>query len=89
MCALFLGLLLECMHACMVYCVEWFVAVYVHLNAQVPATETEALMSPLMPLLEKNRCRSFFAYCAQWEADKPDTWRGFDPKRHSMEQVAA
>ena len=44
-------------------------------------------MSPLMPLLEKNRCRSFFAYCAQWEADKPDTWRGFDPQRHSMEQV--
>lgn len=59
----------------------------VHVDMQVPATESEALMSPLMPLLEKNRCRSFFAYCAQWEADKPDTWRGFDPKRHSMEQV--
>lgn len=59
-------------------------AKYIH---KVPATETEALMSPLMPLLEKNRCRSFFAYCANWESDKPETWKGFDPKRHSMEQV--
>lgn len=59
-------------------------AKYIH---KVPATETEALMSPLLPLLEKNRCRSFFAYCAQWSVEKPDSWRGFDPKRHSMEQV--
>ncbi|KAL8274877.1 hypothetical protein Esti_001166 [Eimeria stiedai] len=54
---------------------------------KVPANETEALMSPLMPLLEKNRCRSFFAYCAQWDKSKPETWKGFDPQRHSMEQV--
>ncbi|EPR61582.1 putative rab GDI alpha [Toxoplasma gondii TgCatPRC2] len=59
-------------------------AKYIH---KVPATDTEALTSPLMPLLEKNRCKNFLSFCAQWELDNPETWKGFDPKRHSMKQV--
>ncbi len=33
---------------------------------KVPANDLEALKSPLMGLLEKNRCRQFFLFAAGW-----------------------
>lgn len=54
---------------------------------KVPASDREALTSPLMGILEKNRCKNFFHYCAHWEHDKPDTWKAMDPNRTSMQQV--
>eukprot|EP00922_Rhytidocystis_sp_ex-Travisia-forbesii_P064642 GHVS01096022.1.p1 GENE.GHVS01096022.1~~GHVS01096022.1.p1 ORF type:complete len:454 (+),score=64.75 GHVS01096022.1:53-1414(+) len=57
---------------------------YIH---KVPASDREALTSPLMGLLEKNRCKNFFQYCANWEHDKPLSWKGFDPQKQTMEEL--
>lgn len=59
-------------------------AKYIH---KVPATDTEALKSPLMGLLEKNRCKNFFQFVALWDNEKPSTFQGIDPNRHTMTQV--
>eukprot|EP00927_Polykrikos_kofoidii_P070649 TRINITY_DN67060_c0_g1_i1.p1 TRINITY_DN67060_c0_g1~~TRINITY_DN67060_c0_g1_i1.p1 ORF type:complete len:459 (-),score=78.32 TRINITY_DN67060_c0_g1_i1:211-1587(-) len=54
---------------------------------KVPASSTEAMNSPLMGILEKNRCRSFFTYVAQWTLDDPSTHESLDPKTTTMRQV--
>lgn len=56
---------------------------------KVPATDIEALKSPLMPLLEKNRCKNFFQFCAAWDADKPSTHKSFNPSTTTMRDVYA
>jgi Rab GDP dissociation inhibitor len=35
---------------------------------KVPATDIEALKSPLLSMMEKNRCKNFFKYCATWDS---------------------
>ncbi|KAK1291628.1 hypothetical protein QJS10_CPB17g02514 [Acorus calamus] len=45
---------------------------------KVPATDVEALKSPLMGLLEKRRARKFFIYVQDYEESDPKTHEGFD-----------
>jgi len=59
-------------------------AKYIH---KVPATDVEALKSPLMSLLEKNRCKNFFQFAANYDENDPNTYKGFDPRRTVMKQV--
>ncbi|CEM37622.1 unnamed protein product [Vitrella brassicaformis CCMP3155] len=54
---------------------------------KVPSNDMEALRSPLMPLLEKNRCKNFFHFVAHWEDSDPKTHQGFDRNRTTMQQV--
>ncbi|KAF8822979.1 putative rab GDI alpha [Cardiosporidium cionae] len=49
----------------------------------VPSTAKEVMVSSLMGILEKRRCKNFMQYCAEWEADKTETWKGIDPGRCS------
>lgn len=44
--------------------------------AKVPATETEAVMSPLMGLFEKRRAKNFFEFMQQYDEQNPKTHRG-------------
>jgi len=53
----------------------------------VPTTPQEGLKSSLMGLLEKPRFIQFVNFINNWDDEKVDTHDGFDPKRHTMEQV--
>ena len=54
---------------------------------KVPANDSEAFKSPLMGLLEKNRCKNFFQFAAKWDSSNPATHAPFNPTRNSMSQV--
>jgi Rab GDP dissociation inhibitor len=54
---------------------------------KVPATDSEALKSPLMGFMEKRRCRKFFMFTQDYDATKPDTHQGKDLKRISALQL--
>lgn len=54
---------------------------------KVPASDWEALKSPLLGLFEKRRAAKFFSYCASWKADDPSTWQGKDPRSTSMQEL--
>jgi Rab GDP dissociation inhibitor len=43
---------------------------------KVPATGKEALSSDLMGLFEKNRCRKFFQFIADFNREDPKTYKG-------------
>ncbi|KAK1274884.1 hypothetical protein QJS04_geneDACA005698 [Acorus gramineus] len=45
---------------------------------KVPATDVEALKSPLMGILEKRRARKFFIYVQDYEESNPKTHEGLD-----------
>ncbi|KAL8092676.1 guanosine nucleotide diphosphate dissociation inhibitor At5g09550-like [Apium graveolens] len=45
---------------------------------KVPATDVEALKSPLMGLLEKRRARKFFIYVQDYEDEDPKSHEGLD-----------
>ncbi|KAK9177587.1 hypothetical protein WN944_029610 [Citrus x changshan-huyou] len=45
---------------------------------KVPATDVEALKSPLMGLFEKRRARKFFIYVQEYEEDDPKSHEGLD-----------
>jgi len=45
---------------------------------KVPATDTEALSSPLLGFLEKRRCHKFFSFTADWKADDAKSHKGKD-----------
>ncbi|KAH9622060.1 hypothetical protein KSS87_004395 [Heliosperma pusillum] len=45
---------------------------------KVPATDVEALKSPLMGLFEKRRARKFFIYVQDYEDDDPKSHEGLD-----------
>lgn len=51
---------------------------------RVPATDMEALRSPLLGLFEKRRARSFFLYVQQYNKDDPRTHQGRDLTRMPM-----
>lgn len=61
---------------------------YIH---RVPATEKEALTSPLMSLLEKNRFRLFSIFITHWDPEDPTTMKNgstvFDPVKTTMRDV--
>lgn len=44
--------------------------------AKVPATEMEAVQSPLMAVMEKNRVKNFFLFVQGWRDEDPATHHG-------------
>ncbi|KAF8938111.1 GDP dissociation inhibitor [Dissophora ornata] len=55
--------------------------------AKVPATEMEAVRSPLMGLFEKRRAKKFFEYVQTYKQDDPSTHQGMDMAITPMEAV--
>ena len=56
---------------------------------KVPASDMEALKSPLMSFFEKRRARSFFIYVQDYDEADPRTFKGRDLTRMSMRQLFA
>lgn len=54
---------------------------------KVPATDMEALRSPLMGLFEKRRARNFFIYIQDYDEKNPATHKGLDLRAMSMAQL--
>merc|ERR1711934_145696 len=54
---------------------------------KVPATEKEALNSPLMGLLEKNRFRKLLQFCAEVDEKNPKTFKGMNLEKDPMKVV--
>lgn len=59
-------------------------AKYIH---KAPATDMEALKSPLMGMMEKKRCVSFFQFVNGFNRDDQATWQGMDVTQATMAQV--
>ncbi|CAI2180138.1 14393_t:CDS:2 [Funneliformis geosporum] len=55
--------------------------------SKVPASEMEAVRSPLMGLFEKRRAKKFFEYMQNWVADDPSTHQGLDLEKIPMSAV--
>jgi Rab GDP dissociation inhibitor len=55
--------------------------------SKVPATEMEAVTSPLMGFFEKRRAKKFFEFIQTYRADQPETHQGIDLKKETMAQV--
>ncbi|KAF9127714.1 Rab GDP dissociation inhibitor alpha [Mortierella sp. 14UC] len=55
--------------------------------AKVPATEMEAVRSPLMGLFEKRRAKKFFEFVQNYKADDPSTHQGMDINITPMDNV--
>lgn len=56
---------------------------------KVPATDVEALKSPLMGLFEKRRARKFFIYVQDYEESDPKTHEGLDLTRVTPREIYA
>jgi len=54
---------------------------------KVPATDTEALTSSLIGLLDKNRARKFFGYVHDYEEANPKTHDGVDTHKAPMKDI--
>ncbi|GLT68549.1 hypothetical protein SLA2020_407690 [Shorea laevis] len=54
---------------------------------KVPATDVEALKSPLMGLFEKRRARKFFIYVQDYEENDPKSHEGLDLNKVTARQV--
>ncbi|KAI0493400.1 hypothetical protein KFK09_023516 [Dendrobium nobile] len=54
---------------------------------KVPATDIEALKSPLMGLFEKRRARKFFIYVQDYDETDPKTHEGLDLTRLSTKEL--
>ncbi|GAB4814512.1 hypothetical protein N2152v2_001558 [Parachlorella kessleri] len=54
---------------------------------KVPASDWEALKSPLMGLFEKRRAAKFFGYVQQYDEKNPGTWRNWDLSRMTMQEL--
>jgi Rab GDP dissociation inhibitor len=54
---------------------------------KVPATDMEALRSPLMGLFEKRRARNFFLYLQDYDEKNPATYKGLDLRNMTMAQL--
>lgn len=55
--------------------------------AKVPATETEAVSSPLMGMFEKYRAKGFFSFVQQYDLANNKTWQGVDAEKTPMSEV--
>uniref|UniRef100_A0A6N2LNN0 Guanosine nucleotide diphosphate dissociation inhibitor n=1 Tax=Salix viminalis TaxID=40686 RepID=A0A6N2LNN0_SALVM len=56
---------------------------------KVPATDMEALKSPLMGIFEKRRARKFFIYVQNYEDSDPKTHEGMDLTRVTTRELIA
>ncbi|XP_042367061.1 rab GDP dissociation inhibitor beta-like [Plectropomus leopardus] len=54
---------------------------------KVPSTETEALSSSLLGLLEKRRFRNFLLFVTNFDENDPKTMCGFDPQKTNMKTI--
>eukprot|EP00033_Pygsuia_biforma_P001535 GCRY01001730.1.p1 GENE.GCRY01001730.1~~GCRY01001730.1.p1 ORF type:complete len:441 (-),score=107.41 GCRY01001730.1:127-1449(-) len=54
---------------------------------KVPATDGEALKSPLMGFFEKRRCRKFFVYVQDFDESDPKTHEGRDLKKMTSREL--
>lgn len=54
---------------------------------KVPATDKEALNSPLMGMLEKRNCQKFLQFVQDYDESNPKTHKGFDMKSAPMRNV--
>lgn len=55
--------------------------------SKVPATEMEAVTSPLMGLFEKRRAKKFFEFVQNWKDDDPNTHQGVNLDQVPMSEV--
>lgn len=56
---------------------------------KVPATDMEALKSPLMGIFEKRRARKFFIYVQDYNESDPKTHDGMDLTRVTTKEMIA
>ncbi|KAJ0093283.1 hypothetical protein Patl1_27139 [Pistacia atlantica] len=56
---------------------------------KVPATDMEALKSPLMGVFEKRRARKFFIYVQDYDENDPKTHEGMDLTRVTTKELIA
>lgn len=56
---------------------------------KVPATDMEALKSPLMGIFEKRRARKFFIYVQDYNESDPKTHDGMDLTRVTTKDMIA
>lgn len=56
---------------------------------KVPATDMEALKSPLMGFFEKRRARTLFTYVHNYNESDPNTHQGMDLTRVTTRQLFA
>jgi Rab GDP dissociation inhibitor len=54
---------------------------------KVPSSDTEALTSSLIGLLDKNRARKFFGFVHDYDENNPKTHDGVDAKKTTMKEV--
>lgn len=54
---------------------------------KVPASDMEALRSPLLGMFEKRRCHKFFSFAAEWKAEDAKTHQGMDLNSMTMRQL--
>lgn len=54
---------------------------------KVPASDWEALRSPLMGLFEKRRAAKFLGYCQQYDPANSTTWRNWDLTEMTMYEL--
>jgi len=55
--------------------------------AKVPATDTEALKSPLISLLEKNNAKNVYRYIDDVDLEDESTWKKRDLKNMPMADI--
>lgn len=55
----------------------------------MPATDMEALKSPLMGIFEKRRARKFFIYVQDYKESDPKTHEGMDLTRVTTRELIA
>lgn len=53
----------------------------------MPATDVEALKSPLMGLFEKRRARKFFIYVQDYDENDPKSYEGLDLNKVTAREV--
>jgi Rab GDP dissociation inhibitor len=54
---------------------------------KVPATDVEALKSPLMGMFEKRRCKKFFMFVQEYDEHNSKTHQGYDLHRMKMKEL--
>lgn len=64
-----------------------FVVMLMHQIHKVPATDMEALKSPLMGFFEKRRARTFFSYVHNYNESDPKTHEGIDLTRVTTREL--
>ena len=73
-------------HKWLLYC-NYIALLRFHQIHKVPATDMEALKSPLMGIFEKRRARNFFVYVQNYNEADPVTHQGLDLTRITTREL--